>query len=114
MGTVRRGRRPVAVAAAGSAVVEAAGAAGGAPEGADVGSWLMLVSLCSSGSGASRTCEAPDGGTTRMDQRVLFLVNGRMTSMLVLSTKEGPVSTGSPPPMSLPFFLLRYSEVTAR
>src|SRR6478735_1300978 len=36
----------VAGAAAGSAVVGAESAAGGAPEGADLGSWLMLVSLC--------------------------------------------------------------------
>ena len=32
--------------------------------------------------------------------------------MLVLSTKDGPVSTGPPPPMSLPFLRFRYSDET--
>ena len=34
--------------------------------------------------------------------------------MLVLSTNDGPVSTALPPPMTLPFFLYRYSWVMAR
>ena len=33
--------------------------------------------------------------------------------MLVLSTNDGPVSTGLPPPRSLPFFRYSYSDQTA-
>ena len=39
--------------------------------------------------------------------RVLFLTNGRTVAMLLLSTKDGPVRTGLPPPRILPFFLKR-------
>src|SRR6476659_8061093 len=50
----------VAVAAAGSAVVGAAGAADDAPEGVEVGSWLMLVSSAIPGPGPACGARTPE------------------------------------------------------
>ena len=46
-------------------------------------------------------------------QRVLFAAKPAILSMLVASTNDGPVSTGLPPPMSLPLVSCSHSESTA-
>jgi hypothetical protein len=43
---------------------------------------------------------------------VLFSVYGRIWAMLVLSTMDGPVRTGWPPPRSLPLVMFIHSIST--
>lgn len=60
--------------------------------------------------GAAPAGAAPD----RAGHRVLLAAKPAILSMFVESTKDGPVSTGFPPPMSLPLDRCSRSESTAR
>ena len=55
-----------------------------------------------------------DGWPPLSGQRVLLAAKPAILSMLDESTNEGPVSTGLPPPMSLPLVSCSHSESTAR
>src|SRR4051794_3948258 len=64
-----------------------------------------------------RCCPATTGGgggtgPGRVAQRRLLAVKGRIWSMLELSTIDGPVSTGWPPPRSLPLVMFIHSIST--
>src|SRR5690348_12093909 len=61
---------------------------------------LITAPVVLSSEGPDRGRPGPTAG-----QRVFCFTNGRVASMLVLSTNDGPVSTALPPPMMLPFFL---------
>src|SRR3954465_5567830 len=60
------------------------------------------------GGGGGRAAPGPP----RVDYRVLFCAYWTIGPMFLLSTIDGPVRTGWPPPMSLPLDRFSHSAVT--
>src|SRR5919205_238256 len=75
----------------------AAGACGGGEGGGCVSTDEVMVGFSKGFGEGSRATRSHLG-----DYGVLFAVNGTILSMLLLSTMDGRVRTGPPPPMSLP------------
>src|SRR3954466_1967478 len=87
----------------------AGGCEGGCPEG-----WVATDELIA-GSKVERGRRGA-GPTPRLpptDYRVFFSVKGMIGPTFFLSTIDGPVRTGPPPPMSFPLVRFSHNDVTA-